>query len=184
MTTTEYQKIIEMTAIYPREIGLAYCTMGLVGEAGEVANKVKKIYRDQDGHIVKENVDQLKGEIGDVLWYITALANEIGVSLEDIMEANYSKLIKRRETDTLGGSGDDREEQQDEPIKDGDTVACVSIDISEEYEGVTNWISMERIDVKVGDRFRVKRVITDNKGKWVELEGLWYSHPIDKFKKV
>jgi NTP pyrophosphatase (non-canonical NTP hydrolase) len=112
MTLAEYQTIIGMTAIYPKEIGLAYCALGLTGEAGEVAEKVKKIYRDQGGHVVQENRDQIKKEIGDVIWYCTAIANELQLTLEEILEANFNKLTKRRETNTLHGSGDDREESK------------------------------------------------------------------------
>jgi len=113
MDIKEYQKIIELTAIYPKEVGLAYCALGLTGEAGEVAEKVKKLYRDNDflnKKIISEDIKLLLNkELGDVLWYITAISNEIGISLEDIMTVNYNKLIQRRTTNTLHGSGDTRE---------------------------------------------------------------------------
>ena len=123
MTIEEYQTIIKKTSIYPENIGLAYCAMGLTGEAGEVSDKIKKIYRDKDVfdssglidqekihlEVIPEEKESIKKELGDVMWYITAMANELGLSLEEIMEANYNKLIKRRETNTLHGSGDDRE---------------------------------------------------------------------------
>ena len=109
----EYQKIIKKTAIYPKEVGVAYCAMGLTGEAGEVSDKIKKLYRDKSlfktKHIDAEDIISIAKELGDVLWYVTAMANEIGVPLGEIMQMNYDKLIKRRETNTLGGSGDDRE---------------------------------------------------------------------------
>lgn len=111
MTIEEYQGIIQKTAVFPKEIGLTYCTLGLTGEAGEVAEKVKKLFRDKGGVITPEFKKDVKKELGDVIWYVTALANELGLSLEEIMEANYEKLIKRRETNTLHGSGDNREEQ-------------------------------------------------------------------------
>jgi len=110
MDASEYQGIIRKTAIFPKEIGLTYCTLGLCGEAGEVAEKVKKLYRDAGGVITPEFVYNVKKELGDVLWYTTAIANELGLTLEEIMEANYEKLTKRRETGTLHGSGDNREE--------------------------------------------------------------------------
>lgn len=119
MDIKEYQGIIKKTAVYPKEIGLAYCAMGLTGEAGEVADKIKKLYRDRVFHsqtqtwkqiIIDDNKKDIVKELGDVLWYITAMANELGISLEEIMEMNYNKLIKRRETNTLQGSGDNREE--------------------------------------------------------------------------
>jgi NTP pyrophosphatase (non-canonical NTP hydrolase) len=109
MDVKEYQGIIAKTAVFPKEIGLTYCALGLCGEAGEVAEKVKKLYRDAGGVITPEFVAAVKKELGDVLWYITATANELGLSLQEVMEANYEKLIKRRETGTLNGSGDDRE---------------------------------------------------------------------------
>ena len=128
MTVKEYQTIIEKTAVFPNDIGLAYCALGLVGEAGEVAEKIKKLYRDEslppmlnpdlpEGFqnrtisITKDHENAIKKELGDVLWYLTATANQFSLSLEEIMEANYNKLIKRRQTNTLHGSGDDREEQ-------------------------------------------------------------------------
>lgn len=119
MNVKNYQKIIEETAIYPKEIALAYCAMGLTGEAGEVADKIKKLYRDQQLHtldaaaeivLIDENKYDIAKELGDVLWYVTAMANELDMDLEEIMEMNYNKLIKRRETNTLHGSGDYREE--------------------------------------------------------------------------
>jgi len=128
MNVKKYQTIIKQTAIYPKEIGLAYCALGLTGEAGEVADKVKKLYRDglgttsasdtsRDFHLMKDEdpdvqawVKSVGKELGDTLWYITAMANELGLTLEEIMQTNYDKLIKRRETNTLSGSGDDREE--------------------------------------------------------------------------
>jgi len=113
MDIKDYQGIIAKTAMYPKEIGLAYCALGLAGEAGEVADKVKKLYRDQNFLNSKVlTVDErhsLIKELGDIQWYITAMAVELDSSLEEIMTINYDKLIKRRETGTLSGSGDDRE---------------------------------------------------------------------------
>lgn len=127
MKLKEYQKIIEKTAVFPKkQIGLAYCGLGLTGEAGEVAEKIKKLYRDHnlgeyrsfkdwfthnnELQFVKDYKKDIVKELGDCFWYCTAIANEIGVSIEEVMEANYNKLIKRRETNTLHGSGDNREE--------------------------------------------------------------------------
>ncbi len=110
MDVKEYQEIIKKTAVFPKEIGVPYCTMGLCGEAGEVAEKVKKLYRDREGLVTPEFRKDIKKELGDVVWYVTALANEFNLTLEEILEANYNKLIARRETNTLHGSGDNREE--------------------------------------------------------------------------
>ena len=118
MDIKKYQTIIEQTAVYPKEIGLAYCALGLAGEAGEVADKIKKLYRDNDllslnalgeSILIEENRLSIAKELGDILWYITAMANELDVDLSEIMQMNYDKLLKRRETNTLHGSGDDRE---------------------------------------------------------------------------
>lgn len=109
MNIKEYQEIIKKTAIYPKEIGVMYCTMGLCGETGEVAEKVKKLYRDSNGIVTNDFKLGIKKELGDVIWYVTALAEEFNLSLEEILEANYEKLIARRKTNTLHGSGDDRE---------------------------------------------------------------------------
>jgi NTP pyrophosphatase (non-canonical NTP hydrolase) len=115
MNIQEYQTIIQKTAIYPKEVGAMYCALGLNGEAGEVAEKIKKLIRDTNYLDSKDYTDEfkenLKKEIGDCIWYCTALANEFNLSLEEILEANYNKLIKRRETNTLQGSGDNREEK-------------------------------------------------------------------------
>lgn len=110
MTIKEYQEIINKTAVFPKNIGLMYCTLGLCGESGEVAEKVKKLYRDHNGEITEEFKQAVKKEIGDVLWYITALSSELGFTLEEVMEANYNKLMARRATNTLHGDGDNREE--------------------------------------------------------------------------
>ena len=110
MTLEEYQGIIAKTAIFPKELGLLYPGLGLCGEAGEVAEKIKKIYRDKQGEITTEDKQALKKELGDVIWYVTAIAEQLGLTLNEILEANYDKLIKRRETNTLSGSGDNREE--------------------------------------------------------------------------
>ena len=103
-----YQKVAKTTAIYPREQAIIYPTLGLTGEAGEVANKVKKIIRDDGNKINEGLVQEISAEIGDCLWYIAILADDVGVKLSDIANANLEKLFKRKEKGTLHGSGDDR----------------------------------------------------------------------------
>jgi NTP pyrophosphatase (non-canonical NTP hydrolase) len=110
MEIKEYQEIIKKTAVYPKNKALEYCTMGLCGESGEVAEKMKKLFRDQNGKVTDQFKKDVKKELGDVIWYVTALSNELGFSLEEVLDANYEKLIKRRQTNTLHGNGDDREE--------------------------------------------------------------------------
>lgn len=96
MNFEEYQSEASQTALYPRRMAnLDYPTLGLAGEAGEVANIVKKIQRDHDGVITDEIRGKLKDELGDVLWYISACADELGLTLDEIAEFNVGKLAKR-----------------------------------------------------------------------------------------
>jgi len=104
----DYQKEAMETAVYPERYKVIYSTMGLAGEAGEVANKVKKIYRDRGGEIDDEARQMLCGEIGDVLWYCAALCSDLGTSLDIVAEANLKKLRDRKKRDALQGSGDAR----------------------------------------------------------------------------
>jgi NTP pyrophosphatase (non-canonical NTP hydrolase) len=103
-----YQKVALTTAIYPREQAIIYPTLGLTGEAGEVANKVKKIIRDGSNKNDNSMVSEIKSEIGDCLWYIAVLADDIGCKLSDIANTNLIKLANRKEKGTIGGSGDKR----------------------------------------------------------------------------
>ena len=103
-----YQKVALTTAIYPREQAIIYPTLGLTGEAGEVANKVKKIIRDGSNKNDDSMVSEIKSEIGDCLWYIAVLADGIGCKLSDIANTNLVKLANRKEKGTIRGSGDKR----------------------------------------------------------------------------
>ena len=96
MNFEEYQSEANQTAHYPRRMSnLEYPTLGLAGEAGEVANIVKKIQRDHGGVINDEIRTKLKDELGDVLWYISACADELGISLDEVAAYNVNKLAKR-----------------------------------------------------------------------------------------
>jgi len=96
MTFEEYQSEASQTAHYPKRLeNLEYPTLGLTGEAGEVANIVKKIQRDHNGIITDEIRAKLKDELGDVLWYISACADELGLTINEIAEFNVLKLAKR-----------------------------------------------------------------------------------------
>ena len=96
MNFEEYHSEASKTALYPRRLdNLEYPTLGLAGEAGEVANIVKKIQRDHGGVITDEIRSKLKDELGDVLWYISACADELGLTLDEIAEFNVEKLAKR-----------------------------------------------------------------------------------------
>ena len=103
-----YQKVALTTAIYPREQAIIYPTLGLTGEAGEVANKVKKIIRDGSDSKDEKLVSEIKAEIGDCLWYIAVLANDFDIKLSDIASANLEKLANRKQNNTIHGSGDAR----------------------------------------------------------------------------
>ena len=102
MTFDEYQEFARSTVIYPEECKVTYPTLGLCGEAGEVAEKVKKNIRDD------KSLDGVGLELGDVLWYISALADDLGVTLEEVAQANVDKLTSRKERNMIGGSGDNR----------------------------------------------------------------------------
>lgn len=96
MNFEEYQTEARKTALYPRRMeNLEYPTLGLTGEAGEVANIVKKIQRDHGGIINDETRGKLLDELGDVLWYISACADELGLTLSQIADHNVNKLAKR-----------------------------------------------------------------------------------------
>jgi NTP pyrophosphatase (non-canonical NTP hydrolase) len=103
----EYQRHSRATAVYPG-VGdnLTYPALGLCGEAGEVAEKVKKAIRDDGGVLTGERREALAGELGDVLWYVAQLATEAGLELDAIAEANLEKLASRRRRAVLHGSGD------------------------------------------------------------------------------
>ena len=103
-----YQKVAKTTAIYPREQAIIYPTLGLTGEAGEVANKVKKIIRDGSDKNDDSLVSEIKSEIGDCLWYIAVLANDFNIKLSDIASTNLEKLANRKKNNTIHGSGDTR----------------------------------------------------------------------------
>ena len=109
LTLDQYQQESRKTAIYPaiggREI---YPALGLANEAGEVLGKIKKIYRDLEGRYRKEDLDSIEAELGDVLWYLSQLSYELGLSLEAIGAHNLEKLRSRAERGALRGSGDKR----------------------------------------------------------------------------
>lgn len=109
MNFTDYQTKSRATAKYPIiGHGVIYPTLGLVNEAGEVAGKIKKVFRDKDGEISEETRQALKAELGDVLWYISQVATELDLSLDEIAEANIAKLLDRLERGKIKGDGDNR----------------------------------------------------------------------------
>ena len=108
MTLNEYQQKALETAVYPQEFKIIHPSLGLTGEAGECADKVKKVIRDNGGQFTEEKKYELAKEIGDVLWYCATFANDIGFDLETIGQMNNDKLHSRQERGVLGGSGDNR----------------------------------------------------------------------------
>jgi NTP pyrophosphatase (non-canonical NTP hydrolase) len=102
-----YQKSAKATAIYPRDYSIVYPAIGLAGEAGEVANKVKKLIRDNPD-MTDDIKEKIGDEIGDVLWYCAVLADDLGQSLSEIANRNLLKLANRQKLGKLHGSGDKR----------------------------------------------------------------------------
>lgn len=107
-TLNEYQQGALETAIYPKEYKIIYPSLGLAGESGEVCDKIKKIIRDNNCEVSDDKKREIAKELGDVLWYIATLANDIDYKLEDIAKMNYDKLYSRQQRGVLGGSGDNR----------------------------------------------------------------------------
>ena len=109
MNFKTYQKKARLTAQYPN-LGSnnIYPTLGLVGEAGEVAEKVKKVIRDKKGIFDEESKNVIKKELGDVLWYLSNLCDEFNFSFEEVAIQNLEKLNLRASKGKISGSGDDR----------------------------------------------------------------------------
>lgn len=109
VTFKDYQQLSRKTAVYPgKDKNFIYPTLGLAGESGEVAEKIKKIIRDKKGLIDKETKLEIAKELGDVLWYVSQLATELKLSLEEIATNNISKLFSRQKRNKLSGDGDNR----------------------------------------------------------------------------
>jgi NTP pyrophosphatase (non-canonical NTP hydrolase) len=113
VTFDSYQKKAAETAVYPEagtgSVGaISYVTLGLTGEAGEIANKVKKILRDRGGEVDLDTLLALRKELGDVQWYVAMLAKELGARLSEVAALNVLNLANRQRRGTLHGDGDDR----------------------------------------------------------------------------
>ena len=109
MNFKEYQKQSRRTALYPnQDDNYIYPTLGLTGEAGEVAEKIKKIIRDKEGVISEEDRQAISKELGDVLWYVSQLASELKLDLADVAQGNLDKLQSRLDRGVLAGDGDNR----------------------------------------------------------------------------
>ena len=119
LTANEYQNFCLTTALYREKLPVSiitaqdllakvYPALGLVGEAGEIANKIKKTIRDGTPLDKKD----LTKELGDVLWYVATLADEYEITLQDIIDANVKKLSARKDKGTIRGSGDNRQDEK------------------------------------------------------------------------
>lgn len=108
MSLNDYQQSAISTAIYPHDYEGPYLALALCGEAGEVADKVKKVLRDKGGRYYQSDIQAIANELGDVLWYAANLARVLGYKLSDIARMNIEKINGRLERGTLHGSGDTR----------------------------------------------------------------------------
>jgi NTP pyrophosphatase (non-canonical NTP hydrolase) len=108
MNLSFYQEQAITTAVYPAEAAVVYPAMGLAGEAGEVLNKIKKVYRDKGGVLDDATKQEIAKELGDVLWYVAVLARDLGEDLEDTAKENLRKLQDRMRRGVIGGEGDNR----------------------------------------------------------------------------
>jgi NTP pyrophosphatase (non-canonical NTP hydrolase) len=112
MKVSNFQKYQEESrktwSLIHTDHAIVYPTLGLTNEAGEVAGKVKKIFRDRNGVITEEDRQALKQELGDVLWYLTQICTDLDLTLEEVAEANIAKLFSRLDRGQIGGDGDNR----------------------------------------------------------------------------
>lgn len=108
MTMNEYQEATAKTAIYPRDKAREYVLMGLANECGELLGVYKKVLRDQDGVLNPEAKQDFLAESGDILWYLSQVCSEFGLSLDVVATYNLNKLASRQARGVLGGSGNAR----------------------------------------------------------------------------
>lgn len=109
MNLNEFQTQAMSSAIFPSEYKILYPALKLAGESGEVAEKIGKVLRDGDGNFDDLHIrDTIALELGDVLWYVAALAHSLGYELDDIAQMNIDKLADRKARNKIGGSGDYR----------------------------------------------------------------------------
>ena len=110
MTFDEYQKQALTTVLSTNDYfkDTLHWVLGINGEAGEVAEKIKKIIRDKNGEISEQDKVELGKELGDVLWYLAVFANQLGISFDQVASDNLAKLADRQKRNVLGGKGDNR----------------------------------------------------------------------------
>lgn len=110
MTFDEYQQQALQTAVHhPNEqLDKTIWALGITGEAGEVAEKWKKIVAYRDGVVTDEDIAEIKKELGDVLWYVAVFAHKLGISFDDVASTNAAKLADRQKRNSIKGAGDNR----------------------------------------------------------------------------
>lgn len=110
MTLDEYQKEALVTAVFTDDEykDLSHWVLGITGEAGEIAEKLKKIVRDKNAMLDSDDKQEIAKEIGDVLWYLAVLAKHLGYKMDDVGKLNIKKLRSRQARNKIGGSGDNR----------------------------------------------------------------------------
>lgn len=108
MKLNEYQEAALSTAIYPNDGKISYLALAICGEAGELADKVKKVLRDKKGQFYQVDLTAIAMELGDILWYVANLSKVLGYDLSDIAQLNIEKINGRVERGTIHGAGDNR----------------------------------------------------------------------------
>jgi NTP pyrophosphatase (non-canonical NTP hydrolase) len=108
LSLNQYQELAKSTAVFPEHMGIIYCALALGGESGEAQEKVKKVIRDSGGEFTPEKCEAIAMELGDVLWYLANLADQLGFKLSDVAQMNLDKLQSRKERGVIQGSGDAR----------------------------------------------------------------------------
>ena len=113
MNFDEYQKTageydLARATTNLKDTGFIEKILGLVGEAGETAEKIKKILRDKDGKASKQDRVLITKELGDILWYVASIARYLNIPLSEVAELNIKKIESRRQRDKLHGEGDER----------------------------------------------------------------------------
>ena len=110
MDFKEYQNASKKTdkGTIIKDSQIAYYALGLVDESGEVAGKIKKLYRDYDGKLTEEYKKEIAKELGDVIWYLSQMCTKLDLNLEDVAQMNIDKLYSRLERNKITGDGDNR----------------------------------------------------------------------------
>lgn len=108
MNFDSYQKFVSSSVIYAKKYKILYPCLGLAGESGETLDKIKKIYRDKKGKFSEKDIEEITKELGDTLFYLTCIANDLNISLKKIAEINRDKGLSRLKRNKIGGSGDNR----------------------------------------------------------------------------